>query len=126
MTHAVFSKDYGRELGRSQVFLGGINGSKRAHILKSQMKIMLITFFNIMGTVHSEFNPQGRTVKQGYYVEILKQLCETVHRKRPELRPNDWILHHDNAPAHKVLSSSFWPKNQLLKWNTHPILLIWF
>jgi hypothetical protein len=20
------------------------------------------------------------------------------------LRPNDWILHHDNAPAHKALS----------------------
>jgi hypothetical protein len=23
------------------------------------------------------------------------------------------------------LSSSFWPKNWLLKWNTHPIPLIW-
>jgi len=21
----------------------------------------------------------------------------------PELWPNDWILHHDNAPAHKAL-----------------------
>jgi hypothetical protein len=27
---------------------------------------------------------------------------ETV--KRPELWPNDWILHHHNAPAHKALS----------------------
>jgi hypothetical protein len=27
---------------------------------------------------------------------------ETV--KRSELWPNDWILHHDSAPAHKVLS----------------------
>jgi len=25
--------------------------------------------------------------------------CEAVLRKRPELWPNDWILHHDNAPA---------------------------
>jgi hypothetical protein len=24
--------------------------------------------------------------------------------KRPELRSNDWILDHDNAPAHKALS----------------------
>jgi hypothetical protein len=23
------------------------------------------------------------------------------------------------------LSSSFWPKNWLLKWNTHPVPLIW-
>jgi hypothetical protein len=37
-------------------------------------------------------------------MEILKWLHETVRRKRPELWPNDWILHHDNAPAHKVLS----------------------
>jgi hypothetical protein len=37
-------------------------------------------------------------------VEILKQLHEAVWRKRPELWPNNWILHHDNAPAHKVLS----------------------
>jgi hypothetical protein len=34
----------------------------------------------------------------------LKQLCEAVHRKRPEFWPNDWIFHHDNAPAHKALS----------------------
>jgi hypothetical protein len=28
-----------------------------------------------------------------------------VHRKRPELWPNNWILHHENAaPAHKVIS----------------------
>jgi hypothetical protein len=25
-------------------------------------------------------------------------------RKRPELWPTDWILYHDNAPAHKALS----------------------
>jgi histone-lysine N-methyltransferase SETMAR len=34
-------------------------------------------------------------------MEILKRLREAVRRKGPELRPNDWILHHDNAPAHK-------------------------
>jgi len=37
-------------------------------------------------------------------VKICKQLREAVCRKRPELWPNDWILHHDNAPAHKALS----------------------
>jgi hypothetical protein len=54
-------------------------------------------------------------------VEIVKQLHEA---ERPELWPNEWIL-HNNDPAHKVLSSSFWYKNRLLKWNTHPIPLIW-
>jgi hypothetical protein len=42
---------------------------------KSQMKTMLITFFNIKGTVHFEFIPQGQAVNQAYYVEIMKQNC---------------------------------------------------
>jgi hypothetical protein len=72
---------------------------------------MLITFFDIKGTVHFEFIPQVQTVNLAYFVEILKCLPEAVRRKRPELWPNDWILHNDNAPVHKALSSSFWPKN---------------
>jgi len=64
---------------------------------------MLITFFVIKSTVHFEFIPQGQTVKKAYYVEILSWLHEAVHAKRHKLRPNDWILHHNNDPAHKVL-----------------------
>jgi hypothetical protein len=33
-----------------------------------------------------------------------KRLRKFLLRKRPELRPMDWILHHDNAPAQKALS----------------------
>jgi hypothetical protein len=68
------------------------------------MKTMLITFFYIMGIVHFEFVPQGQTVNQNNYVEILKLLREAVLRKRPELWSNDWVFDHDNAPAHKALS----------------------
>jgi hypothetical protein len=75
-----------------------------------------ITFFHITGTVHSEFIPQGQTVHEAYYVEMLKRLREAVRREKPELWPKDWTLVHDNAPAHKTtLSSSFWPKIRLLK-----------
>jgi len=62
---------------------------------------MRITFLNIKGT---EFISQGHRVNQVYYMEILKQLCEGVCRKRPELRPNDLILYHNNAPPHEVLT----------------------
>jgi histone-lysine N-methyltransferase SETMAR len=37
-------------------------------------------------------------------MEMLKGLCEAVHSKRPELWPNDWILHYNNAPAYKAFS----------------------
>jgi hypothetical protein len=52
------------------------------------MRTMLIIFFNIKSTVHFEFIPKDKTVKQAYYIEILERLLESVHRKRPELRPN--------------------------------------
>jgi hypothetical protein len=71
---------------------------------KLQMKTVLITFFDFKGTVHFELVTQSQTVSQAYYVEILKWLPEAVRRKRPELWPNDWILDHEDVPAHKALS----------------------
>jgi hypothetical protein len=90
---------WGRSYEKVSVFCG-INSSKKACVSKSQMKAMVITSCCIKGTIHSEFIPQGQTVNQAYYVEILKQLCEAVHRKRPE----GWIPHFDDAPAYKLLS----------------------
>jgi hypothetical protein len=51
-------------------------------------------------------------MNQVYYVEILMQLLDTVHRKRPEILYSNWILLHDNAPAEQKhsLSNSFGPK----------------
>jgi len=39
---------------------------------ESHVKIMLITFFDIKVIVQFEFIPQGQTVNQAYYVEIMK------------------------------------------------------
>jgi hypothetical protein len=65
------------------------------------MKAMLNTLFDIEGVVHFEFVPHGQTLNQAY-VEILKQLHEAVRRKRPELWPKDWIVHHENSTAQKA------------------------
>jgi hypothetical protein len=87
---------------------------------------MFITCFDTKSIVHFKFIPQGQTVNQAYYVEILKQLHEDVHRKTPKLWPKDWILHCDNVPDQNVLSvKQFLVKNQLMKWYTKTVTLIW-
>jgi succinate dehydrogenase flavin-adding protein (antitoxin of CptAB toxin-antitoxin module) len=54
---------------------------------KSQIRTTLITFFNVKDTVLFDFITQGQAVNQAYFVEILKQLRETVHKIRLELWP---------------------------------------
>jgi hypothetical protein len=80
----------GKNSSDTCAFLGGMNISEKDSMLKSQTKRMLITSFNIKGILHFDFTPQGQTVNQAYYyVEILKQLCDAVLIKSPELWPND-------------------------------------
>jgi len=64
---------------------------------------MLICFFNSQGIVHTEFVPQGQTVHQFYYREILERLRERVVCVRPSIA-NNWMLHQDNAPCHMAIS----------------------
>ena len=66
---------------------------------------MLITFFDVRGMVHSEFLPQGQTINQQVYKEILRRLLHSVHEKRRELwQDKSWLLHQDNAPADNALN----------------------
>jgi len=87
---------------------------KKARMSKSKLKAMLIVFFDIKGVIMTEWVPQGQTVNQHYYLQVLTTLRERVRRKRPELWENDsWILHQDNAPAHSALSvKRFLAKNR--------------
>jgi len=61
---------------------------------------MLLAFFDSEG-IHHEYAPDGQTINKEFYVEVLRSLRESVRRKRLEKwRDGDWILHHNNAPAH--------------------------
>jgi hypothetical protein len=71
----------------------------------SQVKTMLVCFFDHRRIVHYEFIAQGQTVNQQCYMEVLTRLRESVRRKRPGLWSNKWILYHDNAPANDALKN---------------------
>jgi histone-lysine N-methyltransferase SETMAR len=77
------------------------SAKKSTHV--SQFKTMLMCFFDHTRILHSEFIAQGQMVNQQCYMKVLTRLGESVWRKRPELWPDKWILHNDNAPAHDAL-----------------------
>ena len=54
---------------------------KKATLFKSKIKVMLIIFFD----VHLEFLPQGQTINQNVYKDILRRLMLSVREKRREL-----------------------------------------
>jgi histone-lysine N-methyltransferase SETMAR len=60
-------------------------------------------------------------VNQHFYLEILARLREAGRRRRPELWPDAWILHHDNAPAHDAIAiREFLAKKSTLKLDYPP------
>ena len=80
---------------------------KKARQVKSNVKTMLIAFFDIDGLVHHEYVPRGQTVNKEFYKTVLQRLRDAVRRHRPEKwRSGKWILHHDNAPAHRAVATS--------------------
>ena len=63
-----------------------------------------LVFFDACGVIHHEYLPEGSTVNQTYYIEVLKRLRDAIRRKRSELwRSGDWFFHHDDASAHSAL-----------------------
>ena len=74
---------------------------KKARMSKSKIKVMLIALFDVRGIVHTEFMPQGHTINQHIYRDVLRRLMQSVCKKRHELyEKKSWLLHHDNAPVH--------------------------
>ena len=67
---------------------------KKARQSKSKFKAMMLVFFDIRGIVHVDLVPEGQTVNQVDYKEVLTNLCERVRRRRPEMWKNgSWVLH---------------------------------
>jgi hypothetical protein len=88
---------------------------QNARQVRNNGKSMIITFFDIKGTVHKESVPTCQIVNSGFYCDVLRRLRENLRRRRPELwREHASILHHDNAPSHtSVLTQKFLVKNKM-------------
>ncbi|UYV60506.1 hypothetical protein LAZ67_1001352 [Cordylochernes scorpioides] len=66
--------------------------------------------------IANEMLDSGRTVNKEYYLQVMRNLREAIRQKRPDLWKNkNWLLHHDNAPAHtSLLVRDFLAKNNTL------------
>jgi hypothetical protein len=84
---------------------------KLAPMSESHIKIMLIAFFDIKGTVHSEFIPQGQSVNKACYMEILKRGVGKGLNSGPTIGFSTTLM---VQLTRRCLLSSFWSKKRLL------------
>jgi histone-lysine N-methyltransferase SETMAR len=78
---------------------------KKARQVRSNVKTMLITFFDVEGLVHHEFLPQHQTMNQTVYITVLQHLRDAVCWKRLHKWSSDtWLLHYNSVPCHAALS----------------------
>jgi hypothetical protein len=50
--------------------------AQTVHGRSGNVKAMMIVFFNIRGVIMTEWVPEGQTVNQKYYLEVLTKLRE--------------------------------------------------
>ena len=88
---------------------------KKTRKVCSNVRVMLTCFFDSRGIVHHEYAQEGQTINKEYYQEVLRRLCDTLRRKRPDMwEAKNFQLYHDNAPTHSAhVIQAFLPKNSV-------------
>ena len=56
---------------------------KKMRQVKSNVKTMLIAFFDTNGLVHHEYVPRGQTVNKEFYKTVLQRLRDAVRKTSP-------------------------------------------
>ena len=93
---------------------------KKALQSRSNIKAVMLMFFDLDGIVRAEFVPRNATVNSEYYKGLLERLRNDVRRKRPEKLADGFILHHDNAPCHTSLLVRQFLSNKNITVCPHP------
>jgi hypothetical protein len=97
---------------------------KKAWMIKSNVKAMMIIFFNIRGVIFIEWVRGGQMANQKYYLEVLTKLWERVKKRRPELwKKKSWILYQGNVPAHSTLVMKQFLADKCIIVLQHPLYL---
>jgi hypothetical protein len=65
--------------------------------------------------VHKEFIPEGKKVNEEFYKGVMYRLLKRIQWVRPAaFCSRDFLLLHDNAPAHKAASvCQFWTQRNI-------------
>jgi hypothetical protein len=117
-THEMLKTAFGdNAMGRTQTF-EWFSRFKRG----SNIKSMLVIFFDCEGIVHQKFVPPSQTVNQHYYLEVLKRLRSKSAknaRNDGETKTGCFTM-TVRRPTLLCLCSDFWP---LKTWLWSPTLL---
>jgi hypothetical protein len=95
-TGTMISEAHGKKPRRNKVLQSGIHISKRFHKNKDTERSSHPKMISPNENAEKVWNLVIQTrqdILQVYYIDILK-LCETVHKKRPELLSKNLFLHH--------------------------------
>ncbi|UYV71184.1 ACSL4 [Cordylochernes scorpioides] len=61
---------------------------KKVRMIKSKLKCLLITFFDVKGLVHYEFVPEGQTINKHDYLDVSRRLRKPVILEK--VATSDW------------------------------------
>jgi len=74
---------------------------KKAHMSRSWVKTVIIVFSSAVALCTRICT--SRTDNHAFYKDVLERIRKRVQRVRTDIA-DDWVLHHNNAPAHTALS----------------------
>jgi hypothetical protein len=98
----VFDYDPETKRQRAEWYTKSSSRPKKARMSRSRVKTMIIVFFDSCGHCAQRICT-FRTVNHAFYKDVLERLRKQIQRVRTDIA-DDWVLHHDNAPAHTALS----------------------
>ena len=69
-----------------------------------------------------DFVPDGQGITGARYLAMMRSLRNAIHRRRPALRHQNWLLHHDSALAHHSRMVQRFFQNTGTTMHPHPLL----